>query len=155
MCESDVCCNKWMHRYHAGVPITHYKLLEQSPDPFRCYLCTKLKHATVVEEIEKRDCQPQLKLLSFVQRYNRHLRAALLTKCKLCMALCKLRTADCGLEWYAMETDECRTERRLTRKTQQSANESPQTNAERSERRTDSAPVKKDARSSANGKAAD
>ena len=52
LCEGEVCCNKWMHRYCAGVSTTHYKLLDESPDPFRCYLCMHLKHIAVVEEMK-------------------------------------------------------------------------------------------------------
>ena len=52
MCEGEICSNKWMHRYCAGVPTTHYKLLEESPEPFCCYLCVQLKHAALVEEMK-------------------------------------------------------------------------------------------------------
>ena len=52
MCEGEVCGNKWMHRYCAGVPTTHYKLLERSPDPFHCYLCMQLKHVAIVKEMK-------------------------------------------------------------------------------------------------------
>ena len=51
MCEGEICGNKWMHRYCAGVPTTHYKVLEKSPSPFYCYLCTQQKQAAVIEEM--------------------------------------------------------------------------------------------------------
>ena len=52
MCKGEICSNKWMHRYCAGVLTTHYKLLEESPEPFCCYLCVQLKHAALVEEMK-------------------------------------------------------------------------------------------------------
>ena len=51
MCKGEVCGNRWMNCYCAGVPATNYKLLAESPDPFRCYLCVQLKHAAIVEEM--------------------------------------------------------------------------------------------------------
>ena len=52
MCEGDICGDKWMHCYCAEVSATHYKLLEKSPEPFRCYLCMHLKHVAIVEEMK-------------------------------------------------------------------------------------------------------
>ena len=52
MCEGEICANKWIHRYCAGVPTDHYKLLEESPEPFHCYLCAQRKQATTIEEMK-------------------------------------------------------------------------------------------------------
>ena len=52
MCEGEACGNKWMHRYCAGVPTTHYKLLENSPSPYYCYLCAQLKQTATIEEMK-------------------------------------------------------------------------------------------------------
>ena len=51
MCKGKICGNKWMHCYCAGVPTTHYKVLEKSPAPFYCYLCIQQKQAAVIEEM--------------------------------------------------------------------------------------------------------
>lgn len=51
MCEGETCGNKWMHRYCAGVSTAHYKLLETSPSPYYCCLCTQLKQAAIIEEM--------------------------------------------------------------------------------------------------------
>lgn len=52
MCEGEICANKWIHRYCAGVPTTHYKLLEKSPEPFYCYFCAQSKQMATVEEMK-------------------------------------------------------------------------------------------------------
>ena len=51
MCEGETCGNKWIHRYCAGVSTAHYKLLETSPSPYYCCLCTQLKQAAIIEEM--------------------------------------------------------------------------------------------------------
>ena len=52
MCEGEICANKWIHRYCAGVPTDHYKLLEESPEPFHCYFCAQRKQAAIIEEMK-------------------------------------------------------------------------------------------------------
>ena len=52
MYEGEICANKWIHRYCAGVPTSHYKLLEKSPEPFHCYFCAQSKQMATVEEMK-------------------------------------------------------------------------------------------------------
>ena len=51
MCKGDICANGWMHRYCAGMPTTHYKVLEKSPAPFNCYLCSQQKQTATIEKM--------------------------------------------------------------------------------------------------------
>ena len=52
MCEGEIYNNKWMHCYCAGVPTDHYKLLEESPEPFQCCFCAQRKQAAIIEEMK-------------------------------------------------------------------------------------------------------
>jgi len=36
-------CRRWMHRYCAGVPITHFESLSASDAPFLCFCCNEGK----------------------------------------------------------------------------------------------------------------
>ena len=49
-CEGS--CNKWMHRYCAGVSLSHYEALQDSPLPFLCSLCVQTKHSEAIEEMK-------------------------------------------------------------------------------------------------------
>lgn len=48
-CEGS--CNRWMHRYCAGVSLSHYEALQDSPLPFLCSLCAQSKHSEAIEEM--------------------------------------------------------------------------------------------------------
>ena len=52
LCEGDGSCNKWMHRYCAGVSTSHYEFLVKSPLPFNCSLCVQKKQAAMIEEMK-------------------------------------------------------------------------------------------------------
>lgn len=52
LCEGDGCCNRWMHRYCAGVSIKHYGSLEKSPLPFSCSICVQLRQAAEIDEMK-------------------------------------------------------------------------------------------------------
>ncbi len=49
-CEGS--CNKWMHRYCAGVSLSHYEALQDSTLPFLCSLCVQTKHSETIEELK-------------------------------------------------------------------------------------------------------
>jgi hypothetical protein len=49
-CEGS--CNKWMHRYCAGVSVSHYEALQDSPLPFLCSLCAQSKYSETIEEMK-------------------------------------------------------------------------------------------------------
>lgn len=48
-CEGS--CNKWMHRYCAGVCLHHYEALQGYREPFFCSLCTQSKQSETIEEM--------------------------------------------------------------------------------------------------------
>lgn len=52
LCEGDGSCNKWMHRYCAGVSASHYESLVKSPLPFNCSLCVQQKQAAMIDEMK-------------------------------------------------------------------------------------------------------
>ena len=52
LCEGEESCNKWMHRYCAGVSVKHYESLGESPLPFNCSICTQRKQAIVINELK-------------------------------------------------------------------------------------------------------
>ena len=52
LCEGEQSCNRWMHRYCAGVSVEHYKSLDQSPLPFNCSLCVQRKQAAQIDELK-------------------------------------------------------------------------------------------------------
>ena len=52
LCEGEQSCNRWMHRYCAGVSVEHYKALDQSPLPFNCSLCVQNKQATLINDLK-------------------------------------------------------------------------------------------------------
>ena len=52
LCEGDGCCNRWMHRYCAGVSIKNYGSLGKSPLPFSCSICVQLKQAAEIDEMK-------------------------------------------------------------------------------------------------------
>ena len=52
LCEGDGNCNKWMHRYCAGVSSIHYESLKSSPLPFNCSLCVPRTQAALIEELK-------------------------------------------------------------------------------------------------------
>ena len=41
-----------MHRYCAGVSVSHYEALQNSPLPFLCSLCVQTKHSETIEELK-------------------------------------------------------------------------------------------------------
>ena len=55
-CEGEQSCNRWMHRYCAGVSVEHYytvyESLDQSPLPFNCSLCVQRKQAAQIDELK-------------------------------------------------------------------------------------------------------
>ena len=48
LCEGS--CNAWLHRYCAGVTVSQYAALQDSPLPF-CTTCFQLKQAAVIKEM--------------------------------------------------------------------------------------------------------
>ena len=52
LCEGVQSCNRWMHRYCAGVSVEHYESLDQSPLPFNCSLCVQRKQAAIIDELK-------------------------------------------------------------------------------------------------------
>ena len=130
------CCIKWMHRYCAGVPITHKKLLEQSLDPFRCYICTKLQHATVVEEMRNAIANFTVEVAE--------LRAAIQLTTRSC-SVDQVHASSGALQaqnWgFWIEVIRHGDRRIATIQEEDGRGKQPQTNAERGERRTDSARV--------------
>ena len=52
LCEGEQSCNRWMHRYCAGVSVEHYQSLDQSPLPFNCSLCVQSKQAAIIDELK-------------------------------------------------------------------------------------------------------
>ena len=52
LCEGVQSCNRWMHRYCAGVSVEHYESLDQSPLPFNCSLCIQRKQAAIIDELK-------------------------------------------------------------------------------------------------------
>ena len=52
LCEGVQSCNRWMHRYCAGVSVEHYESLDQSPLPFNCSLCVQRKQAAITDELK-------------------------------------------------------------------------------------------------------
>ena len=141
MCEGEVCCNKWMHRNCAGVPTAHYKLLEESPDPFRCLLCTQLKHAAVVEELRSA-------IVSLTTEVS-ELRGALQSATRYCpgsraQASSEAPQARRDRSWTEVVRNDSRRPNKNGRRKQitpQPASKLPQT-LKNSERRTDSVRVR-------------
>ena len=41
-----------MNRYCAGVSLSHYEALQDSPLPFLCSLCVQTKHSATIEELK-------------------------------------------------------------------------------------------------------
>lgn len=52
LCEGDGSCNKWMHRYRAGVSTSHYESLINSPLPYNCSLCVQQKQAAMIDKMK-------------------------------------------------------------------------------------------------------
>ena len=52
LCEGS--CNAWLHRYCAGVTVSQYAALQDSPLPFFCTTCFQLKQAAVIKEMQEK-----------------------------------------------------------------------------------------------------
>ena len=52
LCEGEQSCNRWMHRYCAGVSVEYYKSLDQSQLSFNCSLCVQRKQAALIDELK-------------------------------------------------------------------------------------------------------
>ena len=50
LCEGS--CDKWLHRYCAGVTETQYEALQDSTLPFLSFICSQLKQATVIKVMQ-------------------------------------------------------------------------------------------------------
>lgn len=50
MCEGS--CQKWFHRYCAGVSASCYRALSSSSSPFICWVCSQELHRTVVGQLQ-------------------------------------------------------------------------------------------------------
>lgn len=50
LCEGS--CQKWFHRYCAGVSSTCFRLLSNSSTPFVCWLCSQELHRTIVSQLQ-------------------------------------------------------------------------------------------------------
>ena len=50
MCEGS--CQKWFHRYCAGVSASCYRILSSSSTPFVCWMCSQKLHSTVVGQLQ-------------------------------------------------------------------------------------------------------
>lgn len=50
LCEGT--CQKWFHRYCAGVSSTCFRMLSNSSTPFVCWLCSQELHRTVVAQLQ-------------------------------------------------------------------------------------------------------
>ena len=48
-CEGG--CGLWFHRYCAGVSVSHFKELSNSPEPFVCYACYQRSQLVVTKEL--------------------------------------------------------------------------------------------------------
>lgn len=44
-------CQRWLHRYCAGVPVSWFATHSKSTTPFQCYSCSHKSHAEVVEKL--------------------------------------------------------------------------------------------------------
>jgi hypothetical protein len=52
LCEGS--CNAWLHRYCAGVTVSHYAALQDSPLPFLCTMCSQVKQAAIIKEMQEK-----------------------------------------------------------------------------------------------------
>ena len=52
LCEGT--CNRWLHRYCAGVTETQYEALQDSPLPFLCFMCSQSKQAAVIKVMQEK-----------------------------------------------------------------------------------------------------
>ena len=52
LCEGT--CDRWLHRYCAGVTETQYEVLQDSPLPFLCSICSQLKQAAVIKDMQEK-----------------------------------------------------------------------------------------------------
>lgn len=50
LCEGS--CQKWFHRYCAGVSVSCYKTLSTSSAPFVCWVCSQELHRAVVSQLQ-------------------------------------------------------------------------------------------------------
>ena len=49
LCESQ--CQKWLHRYCAGVTVGQYEELSSSEQPFLCFTCCRTHHQQQITEL--------------------------------------------------------------------------------------------------------
>ena len=49
-CEGG--CSLWFHRYCAGVSVSHFKELSNSPEPFICYACHQRSQLAVTKQLQ-------------------------------------------------------------------------------------------------------
>ena len=52
LCEGT--CDRWLHRYCAGVTETQYEPFQDSPLPFLCFMCSQLKQAAVIKDMQEK-----------------------------------------------------------------------------------------------------
>ena len=50
LCEGS--CQKWFHRYCAGISLTCFRSLSNSSTPFVCWLCSQELHRTIVSQVQ-------------------------------------------------------------------------------------------------------
>ena len=52
LCEGT--CDRWLHRYCAGVTEMQYEALQDSTLPFLCCICSQVKQAAVIKDMQEK-----------------------------------------------------------------------------------------------------
>ena len=63
-------CQSWLHRRCAGLPTKHFKLLSDSSEPFRCYICCQKSFREELQQLHAKVSNLETKLLSSIPKQN-------------------------------------------------------------------------------------
>jgi hypothetical protein len=67
-CEGS--SQSWLHRRCAGLPAKHFKLLPDSSEPFRCYICCQKSFSEELQRLNTKVSNLETKLLSTLPKQN-------------------------------------------------------------------------------------